>query len=71
MLKCKFKFFTTQKLGDDPETNEDNYLIPGSTDGPVIKFAISDGATESSFSRHWSDLLVSSYKDNHIIILIS
>jgi hypothetical protein len=63
MLKCQFKFFSTQKLGDLPHENEDNFLVPGNKEDEVLKFAISDGATESSFAKQWSNLLVCAYKE--------
>lgn len=66
MLKCKFKSITTPKLGNAVDENEDNILEPSKSEiqfDTLIKFAISDGATESSFSKEWSDLLVSGYKD--------
>lgn len=66
MLKCNFKSITTQKSGNSIDENEDNILEPSKSEiefDTLVKFAISDGATESSFSREWSDLLVSAYKD--------
>jgi hypothetical protein len=66
MLRCKFSSITTPKLGNSVEENEDNILKPSKQEAEsdiILKFAISDGATESSFSKEWSDLLVSSYKD--------
>jgi hypothetical protein len=66
MLKCNFKSITTQKSGNSIDENEDNILEPSKSEiefETLVKFAISDGATESSFSREWSDLLVSAYKD--------
>jgi hypothetical protein len=64
MLKCQFKFFSAQKFGDLPDENEDNFLVPVNSEAEVLKFAISDGATESSFAKQWSDLLVCAYKEN-------
>lgn len=66
MLKCDFKSLTTQKFGNSINENEDNILEPSKSEiefDTLIKFAVSDGATESSFSKEWSDLLVSAYKD--------
>jgi len=67
MLQCGFKSITFSKLGNSVDENEDNILEPSSSEieSHVIRFAISDGATESSFSKEWSDLLVSAYKDKH------
>jgi hypothetical protein len=79
MLKCNFKkSITTPKLGNTVDENEDNILEPSKSEiqfDTLIRFAISDGATESSFSKEWSDLLVSGYKDqffdkNHLSITI-
>ncbi len=66
MLKCNFKSKTTPKFGNSTDENEDNLLVPSTSEiesDSLIRFAISDGATESSFSKEWSYLLVSSYKD--------
>jgi len=66
MLKCGFKSMTLPKFGNAVDENEDNILEPSQSEiesYPIIQFAISDGATESSFSKEWSDLLVSGYKD--------
>ncbi|MCG7860445.1 hypothetical protein MD537_25915, partial [Flavihumibacter sediminis] len=46
------------------DENEDNLLTPSNADETLLRFAISDGATETSFSKEWSDLLVTYYKDN-------
>lgn len=66
MLKCNFISITTQKFGNSIDENEDNILKPSELEinsDTLVKFAVSDGATESSFSKEWSDLLVSAYKD--------
>jgi hypothetical protein len=66
MLKCSYKYISIAKAGNSVNENEDNILVPSLSElerDPVLKFAISDGATESSFSKEWSDLLVSCYKD--------
>ncbi|WPV67793.1 hypothetical protein [Chitinophaga sp. LS1] len=66
MLQCHFKSISLPKLGNSPDENEDNILEPGKLEtrsDTLIRFAIADGATESSFSKEWSDLLVSAYKD--------
>ncbi len=54
------------KFGNSENENEDNILIPSKKElecDYISRFAISDGATESSFSKEWSDLLVCAYKD--------
>jgi hypothetical protein len=66
ILRCSYKYISLAKVGNSVNENEDNVLVPSNSDlesEPIIKFAISDGATESSFSKEWSDLLVSCYKD--------
>jgi hypothetical protein len=66
ILKCSYKYISIAKVGNSLNENEDNVLVPSISElnsEPIIKFAISDGATESSFSKEWSDLLVSCYKD--------
>jgi hypothetical protein len=66
MLKCSYKYISIAKVGNSENENEDNILAPSIIElesESIIKFAISDGATESLFSKEWSDLLVSCYKD--------
>lgn len=66
MLTLDIQSITLQKLGNIPYENEDNFLVASELEKEsdnISKFAVSDGATESSFSKEWSDLLVSAYKD--------
>lgn len=66
MLKYSSKSHSVSKLGNSAEENEDNILEASQADikaSTLIKFAIADGATESPFSKEWSDLLVSAYKE--------
>lgn len=66
MISCQFKSISLPKFGNSADENEDNILEPSKSEVETetfVKFAISDGATESSFSKEWSDLLVSAYKD--------
>ncbi len=66
MLKCSIKSITRPKFGYSIDENEDNLLVPSESEiesANLVRFAISDGATESSFSKEWSDLLVNSYRD--------
>jgi hypothetical protein len=44
-----------------PEENEDSFIAPPDPAGESIRIAVADGATESSFSREWADLLVCYY----------
>lgn len=66
MLKCTCSHISISKIGNSIDENEDNILVSSPFEienEQIIRFAISDGATESSFSKEWSDLLVSCYKD--------
>lgn len=66
MLKCTCSHISISKIGNSIDENEDNILVPSPFEienEQIIRFAISDGATESSFSKEWSELLVSCYKD--------
>ena len=66
MQKCYLKGISIPKQGHSESENEDNYLLPSSNEvekSSVLKCAVADGATESSFSKEWSDLLVSGFKD--------
>lgn len=67
MPRCKFSHIGCEKLGNQESENEDAYLIPGDHEienEKILKFSVSDGATESSFSKEWADLLVSYFKDH-------
>ncbi len=61
MAKYKYKGISIPKWGNDTEENEDSILVPVEVDNKFIRCAISDGATESSFSKEWSTLLVNSF----------
>jgi len=66
MLQCQFKSITLPKFGNTVDENEDNFLEPSKSEIEtdfLMRFAISDGATESSFSKEWSDLLANAYTD--------
>ncbi|MCS6905789.1 MAG: protein phosphatase 2C domain-containing protein [Bacteroidia bacterium] len=66
MLCYKHKYISIAKQGNKDEENEDNILVPTPAElnnEEVLKYAIADGATESSFSKEWSDLLVCCYKE--------
>ena len=52
---------TISKEGMLPEENEDAFLFSESN----LIFAIADGATESSFSKHWANLLVEDFVYKH------
>jgi len=63
MLSCTIKSFTCVKAGNSTDENEDSLLAPSGSFEGNIRVAVADGATESSFSLEWADLLVSYYKD--------
>ncbi|MCL1933859.1 MAG: hypothetical protein FWF53_08650 [Candidatus Azobacteroides sp.] len=52
------------KLGNANDENEDSFSVPIPSKRKSVHFAISDGATESSFSKEWAALLVSEYNKN-------
>ncbi len=62
MLSFSIKTFTCSKAGNSSIENEDAFSIPPlKIKDTYLRTAIADGATESSFSREWADLLVSYY----------
>jgi hypothetical protein len=62
MLHCKFKSITLPKLGNSVSENEDSIFEPSEIKSDtMIRFAISDGATEYSYSKEWASLLVNGY----------
>jgi serine/threonine protein phosphatase PrpC len=61
MLKYNCIKISLPKLGNARDENEDSFSIPAPSKKKSVHFAISDGATESSFSKEWSYLLVSEY----------
>ena len=64
MLKCQYNSISLPKLGNSVDENEDNILVQSEiVFENSIRFAISDGATEASFTKEWSDVLVRGYKD--------
>ncbi|OAV74798.1 hypothetical protein Barb7_01652 [Bacteroidales bacterium Barb7] len=66
MLNYDSLSISLPKLGNSDDENEDNILEASKSEvesDTIAQFAISDGATESSFSKEWSDFLVCAYKD--------
>lgn len=60
------RYITRPKFGCSKDENEDSLCCPSYTEiesATSVRFAISDGATESSYSKEWSQLLVDSYKN--------
>jgi hypothetical protein len=65
MLKCIHNSITRPKYGNSIDENEDSLLEPTNFEiesNTLLKFALSDGASESYFSKEWSKLLVSNFK---------
>jgi hypothetical protein len=63
-LKYKSHHISVQKSGNSVDENEDALWFPENPgNSKSVNLAIADGATESSFSKEWSSLLVSAYKD--------
>ena len=57
----KFYSFTTPKKGSSAKENDDKRFFLNVEGKSRARFAIADGATESSFSSDWADLLVKDY----------
>jgi len=59
----RFRVFWDGKLGSPAEEFEDAFWpsVPETASGVGRRFAVADGATESSYSRHWAMLLVEAY----------
>ena len=53
-----WRHFTEPKHGNEPEENEDQYKITPPQHGVHAEVALSDGATEASFTRDWAKSLV-------------
>jgi len=73
MMTYTINSLTCTKLGNTEDENEDAYIItqPDNSHG-YIRMAIADGATESSFSKEWAELLVCyfygfEYKNNSFL----
>lgn len=60
MLICNIQSFSCPKDGNSTQENEDAFIIPSveALNDGVFRVASADGATESSFSKEWADLLV-------------
>jgi len=64
MLKYNCLKISLPKFGNAIDENEDSFSISTPSKKKFVHFAISDGATESSFSKEWASLLVSEYSKN-------
>jgi hypothetical protein len=62
-MRLEWKTFTTAKSGNRPDENEDAFYPRGIEppgDKKEFRCALSDGATSTSFSKKWANLLVQS-----------
>lgn len=58
----EFKFFRTQKRGNSIDEYEDSFFpLEIDHDIPIIRVALSDGASEGFFSKIWADILVKNF----------
>jgi len=62
-MKVSIEAFWLPKAGNSPEEYEDAYYPTGapSSDVDSLRIAVADGATETSFSAAWANLLVRGY----------
>lgn len=58
MLNYTAKSYSVCKLGNLVAENEDAFIHTLPNDEGILRLAISDGATESSFSKEWAQMLV-------------
>ena len=60
---------TISKAGNSPEENEDFLYILSENSSQIDKmycYAVTDGATESSFAKEWAELLAKSYCEGNL-----
>lgn len=62
------KVFWAPKQGNSSEEYEDAYwpLDDAEWNAEFFRYAVADGATQTSFSRHWAQLLVRAYCKGHL-----
>ena len=74
MFKPQLSHFLCPKFGNTFLECEDNYFIypkKPSSKTKVIRIAVADGATESSFSKEWSDILTNSFAGFSVPLKVS
>jgi hypothetical protein len=74
MFKPQITHFIYPKFGNSFVECEDNYFFypkHPSTKTRVFRVAVADGATESSFSKEWSDILTCSFRSFSIPLKVS
>lgn len=62
MLSCQYKTITVPKMGNSDDENEDQFSVSSLDNGTELRFALADGATESSFSKEWASCLVAEFQ---------
>ena len=62
-MQISSRIFWTPKRGNSVEEYEDAFWPPGplDLDSKLLRFAIADGATETSFARSWAQILTRAY----------
>lgn len=62
-MRALVSSFSAPKGGNAPEEFEDAYYPPsdGQVEGEVLRFAVSDGATEGMLSGKWAEILVKAF----------
>jgi hypothetical protein len=67
-MQISSRIFWTPKRGNSAQEFEDAFWPPDPLDlrSNLLRFAIADGATESSFARSWAQLLVRAYCRNQL-----
>ncbi|HEY2384269.1 MAG TPA: protein phosphatase 2C domain-containing protein [Terriglobia bacterium] len=62
-MRISLRIFWTPKRGNTAEEYEDAFWPPAplDLDSKLFRFAVADGATETSFARSWAQLLTRAY----------
>jgi hypothetical protein len=62
-MRVSLRVFWTPKLGNTPEEYEDSFWPPKplTIDSKLLRFAVADGATETSFAASWAQILTRAY----------
>jgi hypothetical protein len=71
-LNANYKVFSTPKAGNS-ETEYEDAFYPHEKPALTYRFAIADGATESSFAKIWADLLTKGFvnKNQRLPVLLN
>jgi hypothetical protein len=67
-MHASLSIFWAPKRGNKTEEYEDAYwpLEPPSIDSEILRFAVADGATETSFAGSWARILTEAYCDDRL-----